>query len=186
MFLHDTIKIKLSESGYLPNYPYHLISDSEMCDAFIDTSWCELQEDSDGNYVLNPIGDRQTDNKLFDDYYGFSSDDSELNDAYQNLINSICYYILLLKIQNIQQLPDWIYSYMLRMTISNESESIDIEDLCRIAKLPVQDAFSNRLYHICLANSINQLQRSDRLSLRAPTIFGEPHVIKELRTHTTD
>ena len=50
------------------------------------------------------------------------------------------------------------------MTISNESESIDIEDLCRIAKLPVQDAFSNRLYHICLFNSINQLQRSYRFS----------------------
>ena len=33
--IHDTIKIKFIKAGYLPNYPYHMISDSEMCDAFL-------------------------------------------------------------------------------------------------------------------------------------------------------
>ena len=34
--LHDTIKIDLIRQGYLPNYPYHMISDIEMCKAFLD------------------------------------------------------------------------------------------------------------------------------------------------------
>jgi len=35
MFVHDIIKIRYSTQGYLPDYPYHLISDDEMCDAFL-------------------------------------------------------------------------------------------------------------------------------------------------------
>ena len=35
MMIHDVIKIKLSREGYLPDYPPHLISDEEMCRAFI-------------------------------------------------------------------------------------------------------------------------------------------------------
>lgn len=35
MFIHDTIKIEYIRQGYLPDYPYHLISDKEMFDAFI-------------------------------------------------------------------------------------------------------------------------------------------------------
>lgn len=35
MFIHDTIKIEYIKQGYLPDYPYHLISDEEMFNAFI-------------------------------------------------------------------------------------------------------------------------------------------------------
>ena len=35
MMIHDIIKINLSRGGYLPDYPPHLISDEEMCHAFI-------------------------------------------------------------------------------------------------------------------------------------------------------
>lgn len=35
MFIHDIIKIEYIRQGYLPDYPYHLISDKEMFDAFI-------------------------------------------------------------------------------------------------------------------------------------------------------
>lgn len=35
MMLHDQIKIEYVRQGYLPNYPYHLISDKEMFDAFL-------------------------------------------------------------------------------------------------------------------------------------------------------
>ena len=38
MLVHDLIKIKLVRAGYLPNYPYHLISDKEMCEAFISAN----------------------------------------------------------------------------------------------------------------------------------------------------
>ena len=32
----DSIKIKYTREGYLPNYPYHMISDEEMFKAFLD------------------------------------------------------------------------------------------------------------------------------------------------------
>ena len=35
MFIHDFIKIMYTDMGYLPNYPYYLISDEEMFDAFL-------------------------------------------------------------------------------------------------------------------------------------------------------
>src|SRR5574343_441788 len=35
MFIHDIIKMEYVRQGYLPNFPYHLISDQEMFDAFI-------------------------------------------------------------------------------------------------------------------------------------------------------
>lgn len=35
-YIHSIIKIRLSNLGYLPDIPYHLISDGEMIDAFID------------------------------------------------------------------------------------------------------------------------------------------------------
>ena len=34
MFIHDTIKIMYVNMGYLPNFPFYLISDSEMIEAF--------------------------------------------------------------------------------------------------------------------------------------------------------
>ena len=37
-FIHDIIKIKYSKLGYLPSYPYNLISDKEMFQAFINLS----------------------------------------------------------------------------------------------------------------------------------------------------
>lgn len=35
MFIHDIIKIEYIRQGYLPDYPYHLISDIEMFNAFL-------------------------------------------------------------------------------------------------------------------------------------------------------
>ena len=35
MFVHDIIKINYTRQGYLPYYPYHLISDEEMFEGFM-------------------------------------------------------------------------------------------------------------------------------------------------------
>lgn len=35
MFIHDVIKMEYIRQGYLPDHPYHLISDREMFDAFL-------------------------------------------------------------------------------------------------------------------------------------------------------
>lgn len=185
MLIHDVIKIRLVESGYLPDYPYHLISDDEMCDAFIDTSNCEFDETESGQIInnqVNWIGDRNTD-RMFDDRYPLIVNDEGLSTAYNNLINSICFYIMQFKENYISELPNWVYSYMLGSTISPMSEVIDIEDLYRLTSLPVRDVFNKDLYELCLTISTNQLRRIGSVSLRNPTIFGEPHVIKELRTH---
>ena len=39
MFIHDLIKIKYIREGYLPNYPYHMISDEEVFNAFINPDY---------------------------------------------------------------------------------------------------------------------------------------------------
>lgn len=46
MFIHDTIKIEYIRQGYLPDFPYHLISDREMFDAFIVDELKIAQEDA--------------------------------------------------------------------------------------------------------------------------------------------
>ena len=38
MLVDDNIKISLTEQGYLMNYPYHMISISEMCEAFMNNT----------------------------------------------------------------------------------------------------------------------------------------------------
>ena len=50
MFIHDIIKIEYVRQGYLPNYPYHLISDEEMCNAFLRHQLIVSQ--SDANRVI--------------------------------------------------------------------------------------------------------------------------------------
>ena len=57
--LHDIIKIKYTRLGYLPNYPYHLISDEEMFNAFIDLD----SESASGS------GSPSTEAYFFEDYY---------------------------------------------------------------------------------------------------------------------
>lgn len=48
MFLHNVIKIKYITQGFLPNIPYHLISDKEMFDAFAKYK-IEIYTDFEGN-----------------------------------------------------------------------------------------------------------------------------------------
>ena len=56
MFIHDVIKINYAKEGYLMNYPYHLISDSEMFDAFmcyrLEVPESEASKVIQGNYSL--------------------------------------------------------------------------------------------------------------------------------------
>lgn len=46
MFTHDVIKMEYSKQGYLPNYPYHLISDAEMFDSFLCFRCIVTEEDA--------------------------------------------------------------------------------------------------------------------------------------------
>lgn len=149
MFVHDLIKIKLIREGYLPNYPYHMISDSEMCDAFL----CHKP----GN---GPVA---ADDQYF--YYAYplmNGSSSEVIKAWKNLRKSILYHLHMLKYhENLYEcpecrkgfwqkenkhteqcpdckvklitsgytVPDWVYSYMLGEVIGPHSEILDIHDL---------------------------------------------------------
>ena len=169
--LHDTIKVNFIQQGYLPNYPYHLISDAEMCDAFI-------RDDGTG---------------YFYDHYPLV--DVSLSNAYSDLIKALMYYINQCKQPRVDEyvFPDWIYSYMLGSVISIHSDGYDIQDLADMLNIEIDYGdFSSSLAAACYRISQEWLKKvtpesrylrteDETLDLRPPTIFGEPHVIKYLR-----
>lgn len=186
MLIHDIIKIKLVQDGYISNYPYHLISDKEMCDAFIG----------------------------YDDSYFYANypclvDDLEFQGYYNTLVASIRYHIEHLKrsaatfeeeseaARNNYTFPDWVYSYMLSSVISINSSERDIHDLAALLKINrSDDTFDSILSKKCLTISkrwVDKTQITDivtfngsEVNKRPYTIFGEPHVIKALRIQESD
>lgn len=163
MFIHDIIKIKYINEGYLPNYPYHMITDKEMFDAFL------LPEQ--GYFAVN---------------YPLLATD--LQNKYDELIAGIqkCIQKYL---ENDEAVPSWVYSYMLGNTISVDSEIYDIMYLFEIMNLESDstDIFSAELQEECLKVSeawLNKLPA--KYGSRPATMFGEPHVIKSLRLAAVD
>lgn len=163
--IHNIIKIKYVNEGYLPNYPYHLISDAEMCDAFIS-------DDGTG---------------FFFDFYPLPDD--SLYDEYIALVDALKYQISKLK-QSVEaeyRMPDWVYSYMLGQVISQYSDQQDKHDLFVLMNMDnVEDDFSLNISKYCLKISKTWLAKipKEKLGVRCPTIFGEPHVIKCLRLNS--
>lgn len=171
--IHDIIKIRFSELGYLPNIPYHLISDDEMCDAFI-------------------LRDPQDKPCYFYDYYPCVDD--SLKSKYDALVEAIHYHIDQFKQSSDpnKALPLWIYSYMNGATIGPQSDPLDIHDLI----LPLgcdnmDDEFNIQCANACYNASqawlmkttkrYAQLEDGTTIDTRPPTIFGEPHVVKYVR-----
>lgn len=183
MFVHDIIKIKLSREGYLPNYPPHLISDEEMCDAFLpyvyDASDPTAGYDASMKASLN----------YFRDKYPLVH--PALESEYKLLVSEIAYHIDKLKSSNEAEytLPDWVYSYMIDCVITVSSDQKDKHDL--FVMLGVDNLFDEFNYdcaRACYDESrywLLKLPESARIH-RPPTIFGEPHVIKSLRLKAAD
>ena len=166
-FTDDIIKRNYVYEGYLPNYPYYLISDKEMCDAFI----------REGGY--------------FDTNYprDIVSSDSELSDAYDTLKESISNHIEnFLDLSNPIPLPIWVYSYMIGSVISVNSDQKDIHDLLvLLGKDNPEDEFTVQAARQCYEISkawISKYPTPDDETPRPPTIFGEPIVIKSLRLNS--
>ena len=100
MFIHDIIKIKLSREGYLPDYPYHLISDEEMFDAFFPYKY-------DENDVLSGYSDFMAAKiNYFRDNYPLI--DESLEDKYKDLVTAIAWHIHEYKTDEGYIIPDWI------------------------------------------------------------------------------
>ena len=109
MFIHDCIKRFYISLGYLPGYPYYLISDKEMFEAF-------LKEDG-----------------FFNDFYPCPGDSlqAEYDALHDYIVERISAYLA----KEEASLPDWIYSYMLMRPITFESSEADIGYLNDMANI---------------------------------------------------
>lgn len=204
MFIHDLIKIHLVREGYLPNYPYHLISDEEMCDAFFN------KEDESKSYFHatypRTVADRVGSSYVLRDCKGKPILDADGNKIvetpYEGLERVIEYYMNKLKNTKDAEciLPDWVYSYMLGSAISIHSDVLDIHDLITPLGVDnIDDIFTPEAAKECYLTSKTWIRQ--RLTnvwehndlgvsaencpgcqcVRPPTMFGEPHVIKSIR-----
>lgn len=161
MFLTDIIKIMYVNIGYLPNYPYHMISDKEMIDAF------------------------RRDDGVFNDYY--PCPDPSLEDKHMALKLAIwkeCDNYL----ENNSlsaTLPAWVLSFMLLRPISVQSDELDIAYLYELTNVEPESTlteFSAPLASACYDASEEWIKKKPSLNRdRPPSIFGETHVTKCLR-----
>ena len=169
MILFDTIKIKYIQTDYLPDWPYHLISDSEMLDAFINNE-----------------------SNFFEDNYKLESDDESLMKLYQALKDDILFFVNEAKrLNTLSILPEWVVSYMLGAVVSETSNLKEIDDLIALSNL-VDDVpagqFNDILYRSNAKISREWIAKlpSAKKEHRPVSIFGEPHVIKSLRLAKVD
>lgn len=162
--------------GYLPNYPYHMISDEEVFNAFLVK---EVDSDT-GGYILSGY---------FADKYPCVDDSLKIE--YNTLVDAIIYHLnKYLEVKDyVYEIPDWIYSYMLGQVIAESSEVIEKHDLFVLMNLDnFTDTWTKEISQSCLSISKAWVSKlpADKVDNRPPTIFGEPHVIKSLRLLSAD
>ena len=192
MLVHDIIKIKYVNLGYIKkNYPYHLISDEEMFNAFVDlgTGFVSSLIDPDArffdSYYPNPF--------TADDYYyktnsaGEVIEEIPLSGEYDKLkayiISSINDYLKYVGTSEEadHKVPNWVYTYMLGEVIYQQSEYLDIQDLLALLGCTnTENEFTKDACIRCYSTSLNYISTLT-IGIRPPTVFGEPHVIKNLR-----
>lgn len=163
--IHDTIKILYVREGYIPNIPYHLVSNEEMCNAFMNGT-------DDGNDFWS---------------YNYPLVSPELQEQYEQLKTDIQWHLkdLLNHIHDTDyMMPGWVYSYMLGNAISVNSPQYDMHDmLVMLGVDDIEDEFTPIASKNCYLMSSQWLAKipKDKLIHRPPTVFGEPHVLKALR-----
>ena len=169
--IHKSIKQLYTELGYLPFYPYHLISDEEMCDAFL--KYTNLEEFNDDETI-----------SFFKDNYPLLDENLEV--AYIDLLERLQLEIDKFKadLNADRRLPDWVYSYMLGAVISVNSEKYDLHDLLVALGVDnIDDDFTKEAQSRCYEVSKQALNQSTEL--RPFSLFGEPHILKYLRLNST-
>lgn len=195
MFIHDIIKIKYVTMGYLPNIPYHLISDTEMFNAF-----CRYGEDESDPYKPNEdqvsfLLDTYPYMPSTNDEYKYPASyypNTDVLRGYDILVRSIFKHIDDYKCGNSDKLPNWVYGYMLGIVIGISSTSLDIHDIIEpLGVDTMDDDYSAEASIACYTESKRYLEqnilKSDMIAddngaaVRPPTMYGEPHVIKSIR-----
>ena len=192
--VHDIIKIKYSNLGYLPGYPYHMISDREMFDAFIDLSVDEYGDEDkipsgvyffEDNYPNPFIENNLTYKQL--DKEGEVTTEADLSLEYKKLRKYIVKVInAYLTYHNTElaasyTIPNWVYTYMLGEVVYNNSEYQDIYDtLALLGDNNIDNKFTSKSCALCYATSYKYISKKT-VGNRPLSVFGEPHVIKQLR-----
>jgi hypothetical protein len=196
MLVHDILKIKYVQLGYIKkNYPYHLISDEEMFNAFIDLG----NEDFNSKTTLIDPGVR-----FFDMYYpnpfaeedviykklnskGEVVEEISLSGEYTKLknyiISSINDYLAYYGTANEDKhlVPDWVYTYMLGEVVYQQSDYLDIFDTLALLDCSnIDNEFTQEACVKCYTVSSSYISTLTT-GIRPPTVFGEPHIIKNLR-----
>lgn len=169
-YIYEVIKIKYVREGYLPDLPYHLISDNELYDAFLSYN---SDSQSYSGYFTH-IYTAPIDTSLLDKYttlieaiyrhlciakgladhtlieYG-SNDEISIKDEY--LVSSGMVKALNpnreIAVDNYEfvGLPDWIYAYMLGNVISNNSDDeMDYADLLKSFNTESYDIMQQQCY----------------------------------------
>ena len=170
-FIHDVIKIKYSELGFLPDYPYHLISDEEMFQAFLN------EEEDDYFHMMYPC----VDDALAIEY----------RTLVQGIQIEIDKYLAYQKEGTSYTLPNWIYSYMMGEVTGPNSSQLDKHDLFTLLGTDnIDDAYTKECATACYEASSTWLSKytldQDDVVTRPFTMFGEPHVYKYLRLQQVD
>ena len=162
MIIHDVAKILYSREGYLPDYPYHMVSDREMFDAFINN-----------------------DNNYFADNYPCPSE--EYQEIYDNILHQIRYHINRYLDDNTYEVPVWIYSYMLGGVIGINSDERDRRDYIKLLGFEPSPTceFNDDIYKEAYSMSEDVISKlpSSVSKHRPITIFGEPDVVKQLKIY---
>ena len=183
-FIHDSIKLVYSDMGYLPGYPYYLISDDEMFEAFIkeggffdDYYPCPYSEPYPESPITyeDPTKDREDPER----YYHVS-----MYDEYVKLRQYIVDTIRSYQAKEIDTIPNWIYSYMLGNPIGIQSEDLDLYYLNDLLGFDSKQypEFTEATATSCFNVSYAWIKKQPTKDRKRPvTMFGEPHVIKSLR-----
>lgn len=182
---HDIIKIKYSRLGYLPGYPYHLISDEEMFNAFINLNDDDSEHFFEDTYP-NPFAEHDVIYKKLNNQgdivaeISLSGEYTKLKEYIIKVIKAYLEYAGT-ELSQYYTIPDWVYTYMLGEVVYNNSEYLDIYDtLNLLGKNNTENQFTNVDCAYCYATSLKYISTLTS-GLRPPTVFGEPHVIKQLR-----
>ena len=193
MFIHDLIKIKYIGLGYLPNIPYHLISDKEMLEAFYPETfypdifrWGEFptivpahQAEAEALFQKKPW---LAAGGFFWNYYPplvdlDNSNRSELPSRNfmrfrSDLRLRIEYY---LKDATKYPIPDWMYTYMLGEVIGVKSDIQDIHDfITPLGVDNIDDVYTGDCAYACDKESQNWLKRTGQLltTIRQSSVPG--------------
>lgn len=146
-YIHDIIKIKYVREGWLPNWPYHLISEQEMCDAFLSQDERVIPQEAEYRHGYDTLSLYLTSTLGYHGYmmsnyivpylktcadYGFEWDETFGQAIYDLVIglHKICSaFKEEVETNPKTTLPDWVYSYMIGRVFGPRFKDDDITNV---------------------------------------------------------